>query len=295
MLRCPACGRDSPEGFRFCGFCGGPLQARPPRIEERRVVTILFCDLVGFTARSDRADPEDVRATLLPYHARLKQEIEAFGGTLDKFIGDGALGVFGAPTAHEDDTERAVLAALRIQGAMLKMNEEHPGLNLAARIGIATGEAVVAFGTGPQIGESVTGDIVNTASRIQSAAPPGGILVAERTHLATKDRVAYEELELVTVQGQGGSTGRLARGRGARRGGLTAGRGARDEVRRQGGRASDPRGSLPASHPGARRAPGNDRGRSGRRQEPARSRVSGANRAAGRRRPVASGQMSPLR
>jgi class 3 adenylate cyclase/tetratricopeptide (TPR) repeat protein len=202
VLRCSACGRDSPEGFRFCGFCGGSLQAGPPRTEERRVVTVLFCDLVGFTARSDRADPEDVRATLLPYHARLKQSIEAFGGTLDKFIGDGALGVFGAPTAHEDDPERAVLAALRIQEAMWKMNEEHPGLNLAARIGIATGDAVVAFGTGPQIGESVTGDVVNVASRIQSAAPPGGILVAERTHLATKDRVAYEELEPITVKGK---------------------------------------------------------------------------------------------
>jgi class 3 adenylate cyclase/tetratricopeptide (TPR) repeat protein len=203
VIPCPNCGQDNPEGFRFCGFCATPLQAQPPpRIDERRVVTVLFCDLVGFTARSDRADPEDVKATLRPYHARLKQEIEAFGGTLDKFIGDGVLGVFGAPTAHEDDPERAVRAAIAIQDALREMNEARPGLNLAARAGIATGEAVVAFGAGPQIGESVTGDIVNTASRIQSVAPVGGILVGDRTYLATKDRIDYEELEPVTVKGK---------------------------------------------------------------------------------------------
>jgi class 3 adenylate cyclase/tetratricopeptide (TPR) repeat protein len=203
VIPCPNCGQDNPEGFRFCGFCATPLHAlSPPRIDERRVVTVLFCDLVGFTARSDRADPEDVKATLRPYHERLKREIEAFGGTLDKFIGDGVLGVFGAPTAHEDDPERAVRAAIAIQDALREMNEARPGLNLAARAGIATGEAVVAFGAGPQIGESVTGDIVNTASRIQSVAPVGGILVGDRTYVATKDRIEYEELEPVTVKGK---------------------------------------------------------------------------------------------
>ena len=95
--------------------CGAPLVAAPP--EERRTVTILFVDLVGFTERSDRADPEDVRRTLVPFHARVKEDIERYGGTLDKFIGDAVMGVFGAPVAHEDDPARAVRAALDLVAA----------------------------------------------------------------------------------------------------------------------------------------------------------------------------------
>jgi class 3 adenylate cyclase/tetratricopeptide (TPR) repeat protein len=202
-VTCPACGRESPEGFQFCGYCGASLSATPvPAIEERKVVTVLFCDLVGFTARSDRADPEDVKATLRPFHARLKQEIEAHGGTLDKFIGDAALGVFGAPVAHEDDPERAVRAALAIQKAMTELNARDSTLELTVRQGINTGEAVVAFGAGPQIGESVTGDVVNTASRLQSAAPPGGIVVGEATYRATKTAFVYRSLDAVTVKGK---------------------------------------------------------------------------------------------
>ncbi|HEX9312332.1 MAG TPA: adenylate/guanylate cyclase domain-containing protein [Actinomycetota bacterium] len=202
-VTCPSCGRENPEGFQFCGYCGASLSAGPaPALEERKVVTVLFCDLVGFTARSDRADPEDVKATLRPFHARLKREIEAFGGTLDKFIGDAALGVFGSPIAHEDDPERAVRAALAIQEAMAALNAADPVLRLTVRQGINTGEAVVAPGTGPQIGEAVTGDVVNTASRLQSVAPPGAIVVGEATYRATKDAVVYEPLEAVTVKGK---------------------------------------------------------------------------------------------
>jgi hypothetical protein len=113
MVRCLSCGAEVPEGFAFCGQCGAPLTAGP-RVEERRVVTVLFCDLAGFTARADQADPEDVRALLRPYHARLRHEIERFGGTVDKFIGDGVMGVFGVPSAHEDDPERAVRCALAV-------------------------------------------------------------------------------------------------------------------------------------------------------------------------------------
>jgi class 3 adenylate cyclase len=112
MLSCPSCGADIPEGFSFCGRCGAPLTSAPAsQAEERKVVTVLFCDLVGFTARSDKADPEDVQARLRPYHAQLRREIERFGGTLDKLIGDGVMAVFGAPAAHEDDPERAVRCA----------------------------------------------------------------------------------------------------------------------------------------------------------------------------------------
>ena len=118
MPRCAACGQDNPGGFRFCGACGAPLAA-PPRApaEERRLVTVLFCDLVGFTARSDQADPEDVGALLRPYHIRLRTEIERLGGTLDKFVGDGVMAVFGAPVAHEDDPQRAIRCALGMLAA----------------------------------------------------------------------------------------------------------------------------------------------------------------------------------
>jgi predicted ATPase/class 3 adenylate cyclase len=201
MTRCPSCGEENPSAARFCSACGTRLSAggsAPP--EERRIVTVLFCDLVGFTERADLADPEDVKATLLPYHARLREEIERFGGTLDKFVGDAALGVFGAPVAHEDDPERAVRAGLAIQGAMASL--EVGGVAMAARVGIATGEAVVAFGAGPQIGESVTGDVVNTASRIQSVAAPGTVGVEEETFRATEECFEYRSVGKVPLKGK---------------------------------------------------------------------------------------------
>src|SRR5262245_9677795 len=111
MPTCPTCGQENPEIARFCLACATPLSPGSDRggtVEERKVVSVLFCDLVGFTAMSDRADPEDVRATLRPYHTRVRQEIERFGGTMEKFIGDAVMAVFGAPVAHEDDAERAV-------------------------------------------------------------------------------------------------------------------------------------------------------------------------------------------
>ncbi|MGZ8626262.1 MAG: adenylate/guanylate cyclase domain-containing protein, partial [Actinomycetota bacterium] len=159
---CPSCGERNPERARFCLRCGAPLDAALRRDEERKVVTALFCDLVGFTARSDMADPEDVKATLRPYHAAIKRVLESYGGTLDKFVGDGVLGVFGAPTAHEDDPERAIRAAFRIQQEIGGLHEGG-GAPLAVRIGIDTGEAVVAIGPGPQLGERVTGEVVALA------------------------------------------------------------------------------------------------------------------------------------
>ena len=132
--------------------------------EERRLVTVLFADIVGFTTRSDGADPEDVRRTLLPFHTRVKEDIERFGGTLDKFIGDAVMGVFGAPVAHEDDPERAVSAALRALHTIAELNEADPTLGINVRVGINTGEAMVSFASGPVVGENVAGDVVNTAS-----------------------------------------------------------------------------------------------------------------------------------
>jgi class 3 adenylate cyclase/tetratricopeptide (TPR) repeat protein len=198
---CPDCGEENPERARFCLSCGNRLDEAAPA-EERKVVTVLFCDLVGFTARSDRADPEDVKAALRPFHARIKREIEQFGGTLDKFIGDAALGVFGSPVVHEDDPERAVRAALAIADAIAELNRHDPSLDLAVRTGVNTGEAVVAYGRGPQIGEAVTGDVVNTAARLQGAAPVGGIVVGEATYRATSRALVYEPLPPVSLKGK---------------------------------------------------------------------------------------------
>src|ERR671923_1914272 len=154
---------------------------------ERKVVTVLFADLVGFTARAETLDPEDVEALLRPYHERLRRELERFGGTVEKFIGDAVVGVFGAPVAHEDDPERAVRAALAIQDAIAELNESDPALELEVRIGVNTGEALVSVGARPELGEAmVAGDVMNTGARLQSAAPPGGILVGESTHRVTE-------------------------------------------------------------------------------------------------------------
>src|SRR5215218_4750335 len=201
MPRCEVCGQDNPGGFRFCGACGAPLATAPAPVEERRLVTVLFCDLVDFTARSDRADPEDVGALLRPYHSRQRAEIERLGGTLDKFIGDGIMAVFGAPVAHEDDPERAVRCALRMLVAIEELNQDHPSLDLAVRIGITTGEALVRLGPGQQT-EGVIGDVVNTASRLQGVAPAGGVVVGETTFRATSRAFDYRELGPVQVKGK---------------------------------------------------------------------------------------------
>ena len=205
MATCPSCGKENPDGFAFCGFCTSPLTEQPSATvqEERKVVTVLFCDLVGFTAASEAADPEDVRARIRPYHARVRQEIERYGGTVEKFIGDAVMAVFGAPVAHEDDAERAVRAGLRVLEAIEELNEEGPQLSLQVRIGVSTGEAVVALGARPEEGEGiVTGDVVNTASRLQGEAPVNGIGVSETTFRATERTFEYEPLEAVTVKGK---------------------------------------------------------------------------------------------
>src|SRR6266480_4146891 len=142
--------------------------------QERKVVTVLFCDLVGFTSRAEEMDPEDVAALLAPYQARLKDELERYGGTVEKFIGDAVMALFGAPTAHEDDPERAVRAALAIRDWIVEEGD------LQVRIAVTTGEALVALGARPSEGEGMAaGDVVNTAARLQSAAPVNGILVSK--------------------------------------------------------------------------------------------------------------------
>jgi class 3 adenylate cyclase/tetratricopeptide (TPR) repeat protein len=163
---------------------------------ERKVVTVVFCDLVGFTARAESMDPEDVEALLGPYHERVRSELERHGGTVEKFIGDAVMALFGAPTAHEDDPERAVRAALAIRDFALE--EE-----LELRVGITTGEALVRLDAQPGAGEGMaSGDVVNTAARLQSAAPVNGILVDETTYRATRAAIDYEGAAAVEAKGK---------------------------------------------------------------------------------------------
>ncbi|MEX0650435.1 MAG: adenylate/guanylate cyclase domain-containing protein, partial [Actinomycetota bacterium] len=205
IFRCPSCDADVPPQALFCPSCGSRQGATPaatassgpasPPIEERRLVTIVFADLAGFTEHSDRADPEDVRRILVPFHAVAKEEIERFGGMLDKFIGDAAMGVFGAPVAHEDDPERAVRAALAIRDRVADGN-------LPVRIAVHTGEALVTAGQGPMVGERVAGDVVNTASRLQGFAPEGSVIVGESTERATRHVIDYRSLPATKVKGK---------------------------------------------------------------------------------------------
>ncbi|MGE5274764.1 MAG: ATP-binding protein [Verrucomicrobiota bacterium] len=199
VVPCGRCGAGNPQGARFCNSCGAELAFRAPE-EERKLVSVLFVDLVGFTSQSDRADPEDVRDALQLYHAQAKATIEQYGGTVEKFIGDAVMAVFGAPVAHGDDAERAVRAGLRVLERIDELNGDH-NLELAARGAVNTGEAVVAVGANP--GEALAmGDVVNTASRLQSAAPPGRLVVGEETHRATRHAVRYEAVAPVEAKGK---------------------------------------------------------------------------------------------
>ena len=199
MLICHACQQENPEGARFCLACGTTLDVGSRPGDERRVVTVIFVDLVGFTARAERLDPEDVLAVLAPYHERVRREIESFGGVVEKFIGDAVMGLFGAPHAYGDDAERAVRAGLVVRDSVSELASG----DLQIRIAVNTGDAVVSLGARPALGESmVTGDVVNTASRLQAAAPVNGIVVGEETYLETRDVIAYESTEAVVAKGK---------------------------------------------------------------------------------------------
>jgi len=193
---CRNCGQENPEGFRICGMCGTPLGAPATARHERKVVTVLFCDLVGFTAHAERLDPEDVQKILAPYHAHLRHELEHHGGTVEKFIGDAVMALFGAPIAREDDPERAVRAALAIREYAME-----GGLEL--RIGITTGEVLLQMGASPAEGEGMaSGDIVNTAARLQSAAPVNGILTDESTYRMTREVVEFRPTKDIRAKGK---------------------------------------------------------------------------------------------
>ena len=205
---CPRCGAENPPGMRFCGQCGTRLDGpTDPAVAdgpspadratgvgpqtERRIVSVLFADLVGFTARSDGADPEETRAFLAAYFEQAREIVERYGGTVEKFIGDAVMAVWGAPIAQGDDAERAVRAALDLVAATRHLARRDGDAALDLRAAVLTGEAAVAIGA---VGQGmIAGDLVNTASRLQSVAPPGTVLVDDATRRAAGDAIAFEE------------------------------------------------------------------------------------------------------
>lgn len=205
---CESCGTENPPGAKFCIECGTGLDgaSRPPtpapadaRPEERRKATVLFADLSGYTAVAERMDPEALKSMVDRALRRLGDEVTRFGGTVDKFIGDNVMAVFGAPVAHEDDPERAVRAGLAMQGAMDEINERIAGVDFALRVGINSGEVLAG-----KIGDgwTVIGDAVNVAARLQSAARPGSVTVGEVTHRLTRSSIEYTELEPLDLKGK---------------------------------------------------------------------------------------------
>jgi class 3 adenylate cyclase/tetratricopeptide (TPR) repeat protein len=187
---CPSCGQETPEGFPRCAHCGAPLEAPPAAREQRKTVTVLFCDVTGSTALGESTDPEALRALLARYFERMKEIIERHGGTVEKFIGDAVMAVFGVPRVHEDDALRACRAAVEMRDAL-------PELGIQARIGVNTGEVVT--GTEERL---ATGDAVNIAARLEQAAQPGRILIGSDTLALVRDAVETEEVSPLELKGK---------------------------------------------------------------------------------------------
>ena len=193
--RCPVCGTDNPLDAHFCLRCGAPLQGAVA--VERRMVSVLFADLVGSTPLTRTLDAEPMRRLVADYFAAMREEIQWYGGTVEKFIGDAVMAVFGLPAAHEDDPERAVRAALAMQQRIPALNGRL-NADLRMRIGIATGE-VVADLRAVAAGEFMaTGEVVNLAARLQQDAPPDAVVVDERTHAVTRASAQYRPLPPTT-------------------------------------------------------------------------------------------------
>ena len=196
-MNCPACGAEVQPGARFCSSCGYTLVNLP---DERRIATVLFADLVGFTTFSEAADPEQVKALVEQCFAELCNDVTAFGGRVDKIVGDAVVALFGAPVAHEDDAERAVRAALQMQETLARLRRERQ-IDARLRVGVNTGEVVVgALRAGGDY--TALGDAVNTASRLQASAEPDEILVGPHTFAATEHAIRYEDRGAITVKGR---------------------------------------------------------------------------------------------
>jgi class 3 adenylate cyclase/tetratricopeptide (TPR) repeat protein len=190
MTICGTCGRQIGEDFAFCPYCGAPLVGSAPAGEQRKRVTVLFCDVTGSTALGEATDPEALRALLVRYFERMKGIVESHGGTVEKFIGDAVMAVFGVPQLHEDDALRAVRAAIEMRAAL-------PELGLRARIGINSGEVVT--GTRERL---ATGDAVNVAARLEQAAAPGEVLLGEGTVRLVRAAIEAEAVPPLVLKGK---------------------------------------------------------------------------------------------
>ncbi|HET9666699.1 MAG TPA: adenylate/guanylate cyclase domain-containing protein, partial [Desertimonas sp.] len=209
---CSSCGKPVPSGSRFCPSCGTPSENATIAIEERRVVTVLFADLVGYTSLAEHRDPEAVTRLVESYFQPLVAEIETFGGRVDKVLGDAIIALFGAPVAHEDDADRAVRAALRMQETLTRLVAERaaeedenvddadPVDDISMRIGINTGEVLVGTIAGSDY--TAMGDVVNTASRLQSLAPPGSVLIGAATEALCSPAITREPFGLTPIRGR---------------------------------------------------------------------------------------------
>ena len=200
MPICASCGQDNPDGFRFCGNCGAELAETSPSREVRKTVTVLFCDVSGSTAMGERLDPESTRRVMSRYFDAMREAIERHGGTVEKFIGDAVMAVFGVPVVHEDDALRAVRAAADMRAALAELNEELDrdwGVRIESRIGVNTGEVVAGEGQ-----TLAVGDAVNVAARLEQGAAPGETLLGASTHRLVRDAVEAEPAEPLDAKGK---------------------------------------------------------------------------------------------
>ena len=189
-MLCGRCGQENPEGFAFCGSCGAALDGDEAGQQQRKTVTVVFCDLAGSTALGDSTDPEVLEVRLRRYFERMQTIVERHGGTVEKFIGDAVVAIFGVPVAHEDDALRALRAAAEMRDAM-------PELELRARIGVNTGEILTS-----KVGTLVTGDAVNVAARLEQAADAGEVLVGAATRALVGAAAEAEELAPLALKGK---------------------------------------------------------------------------------------------
>ena len=205
MTTCPRCGASVRDGARFCDSCGASLEPEQAASEERKLVTVLFADVTSSTALGDQLDPERLRALLAEYFAAMSAVIGSWGGTVEKYIGDAIMAVFGAPLVREDDAERALHAALEMLERLESVNHElsrRHRVSLRIRIGLNTGEVVAPQGGAASGQLIVSGDAVNVAARLEQAADPGTVLVGERTYLAARHAFAFGDASHLTVKGK---------------------------------------------------------------------------------------------
>ncbi|HEX8025528.1 MAG TPA: adenylate/guanylate cyclase domain-containing protein, partial [Candidatus Limnocylindrales bacterium] len=203
MITCPNCGTPNPEAARFCMTCAWPLQRAEPAREARKVVTVVFADVTGSTGLGERLDPESLRSIMGRWFEAMREVLERHGGTVEKFIGDAVVAVFGVPTLHEDDALRAARAAVEMRLALTRLNQalqRERGLDIQMRVGVNTGQVVV--GDARAGGSRATGDAVNVAARLQQAAEPGETLVGDSTWRLVRDAVTTGEPREVSVKGR---------------------------------------------------------------------------------------------